>query len=122
MSSRIEATVFDCRDVEAQVRFWCAALGYEVVRRWWDAHGVEYVEAGTDGAARLLFYPVPDHKQAKNRVHLDLRPGGTQYDEVTRLVALGARVVDDDPAQEWVVLQDPEGNEFCVLSQVGSGH
>jgi catechol 2,3-dioxygenase-like lactoylglutathione lyase family enzyme len=118
MSSRIVATVFDCRDVEAQARFWCATLGYDVVRRWRDAYDVEYVEAAADGASRLLFYPVPDQKRAKNRVHLDVRPNGTQYDEVARLVALGARVIEDDPAQDWVVLADPEGNEFCVLGCV----
>jgi len=116
MSSRVVATVFDCRDAHAQAGFWCTALDLTVVRHWQDAHGVEYVEIGDDdGPGRLLFYPVPDRKQAKNRVHLDLRPTGPQYDEVARLVALGARVVDDDPEQEWVVLQDPEGNEFCVL-------
>ncbi|HEX6358804.1 VOC family protein [Actinophytocola sp.] len=116
MSSRIVATVFDCRDVEAQTRFWCATLGYDIQRRWTDAHGVEYVEAGTDGASPLLFHPVSELKRAKNRVHLDVRPSGAQYDEVARLVALGARVIEDDPAQDWVVLQDPEGNEFCVLA------
>ena len=116
MSSHIVATVFDCRDAEAQAGFWCAAVDYEIVRRWRDAHGVEYIEIGADGRDRLLFYPVPDRKQAKNRVHLDIRPAGSQYDEVARLVTLGARVVEDDPEQKWVVMQDPEGNEFCVLA------
>jgi len=115
MSSRVIATVFDCRDAEALAGFWCAALDYQVVRRWRDAHDIEYVEAGAAGEPLLLFYPVPDQKRAKNRVHLDVRAVGPQYDEVARLVALGARIVEDDPAQVWVVLQDPEGNEFCVL-------
>jgi catechol 2,3-dioxygenase-like lactoylglutathione lyase family enzyme len=115
MSSHIIATVFDCRDAEAQAEFWCAVLGYTILRRWQDAHGVEYVEAGADGMPLLLFYPVPDQKQAKNRVHLDVRSSGPQYDEVTRLIALGARLVADDPDHPWVVLADPEGNEFCVL-------
>lgn len=115
MSSRIIATVFDCRDVEAMTAFWCAALDYTIVRRWRDAYDVEYVEAGAGDTPVLLFYPVSDRKQAKNRVHVDIRSIGPQYDEVARLVALGARVLADDPAQEWVVLQDPEGNEFCVL-------
>jgi hypothetical protein len=115
MPSRIECTVFDCRDPEAQAMFWCAALDYEIQRRWRDAYDMEYVEAGADGQPMLLFFPVPDRKQAKNRVHLDIRSAGPQYDEVARLVALGARVVADDPKQPWVVLQDPEGNEFCVL-------
>jgi hypothetical protein len=49
MSSHIIATVFDCDDPEAQAGFWCAALDYEVRRRWRDVHGVEYIETGTDG-------------------------------------------------------------------------
>jgi len=115
MSSRIIATVFDSQDPEALAAFWCAVLDYEVTRRWRDAYGVEYVEASAGDMPPLLFYPVSDRKQAKNRVHLDVRAAGPQYDEVARLVALGARVVADDPKQTWVVLQDPEGNEFCVL-------
>lgn len=115
MASRLIATVFDCRDTEALAAFWCAALGYEVTDRWRDAHGTEYVEATTEGAPMLLFHPVTDQKRAKNRVHLDMRATVPQYDEVARLVALGGRVVTDDPAVPWVVMQDPEGNEFCVL-------
>lgn len=115
MSSRFLATAFDCHDAEALARFWCAALDYEIQGRWRDAHGVEYLEAGADGAPLLVFQPVPDRKTAKNRVHVDIRATGSQYDEVARLVAIGARVVSDDPDHPWVVLQDPEGNEFCVL-------
>lgn len=115
MSSRIIATVFDCRDAESLAEFWCAALDLTIVRRWHDAHGVEYVEAGADRAPLLLFQPVSDRKVAKNRVHVDVRSVGPQYDEVARLMALGARLVSDEPAHPWVVLQDPEGNEFCVL-------
>jgi hypothetical protein len=115
MSSRLLITVIDCQDAEALAGFWCAALDYKIVRRWRDSHGVEYIETGADGAPPLLFQPVPDQKTVKNRLHLDIRADGPQYDEITRLVALGARVVSDDPAEMWVVLQDPEGNEFCVL-------
>jgi catechol 2,3-dioxygenase-like lactoylglutathione lyase family enzyme len=115
MASRIIATAFDCRDVEAMAAFWCAALGYRVTKRWQDAHGAEYVEADSPGEHMLLFQPVEERKQAKNRLHLDLRAPGSQYDEVARLVTLGATVVTDDPEVEWVVLHDPEGNEFCVL-------
>ena len=115
MGSRIIATVFDCRDPEALAAFWCAVLDLEITRRWQDAHGTGYVEVSTGDDQVLLFYPVGETKQAKNRVHLDLRAPGPQYDEVARLVALGGRVVADDPDVPWVVLQDPEGNEFCVL-------
>ena len=52
----------------------------------------------------------------KNRLHLAVAPvQGSQADEVTRLVGLGASMLDDDSALPWVVLADPEGNEFCVL-------
>ncbi len=115
MPSRIVATVFDCRDTEALAAFWCAALDMTVLRRWRDAHGAEYVEVGAQDTPMLLFQPVSDRKTAKNGMHLDIRAIGPQYGEVARLVALGARVVADDPAHPWVVLQDPQGNEFCVL-------
>jgi catechol 2,3-dioxygenase-like lactoylglutathione lyase family enzyme len=117
MGSRIIATVFDCKDTEALAAFWCAALGCQVDRRWRDAHGTQYVQ--TDGDPMLLFHPVTEAKRAKNRVHLDLRASGPQYDEVARLVALGGRVVADDQAVSWVVMQDPEGNEFCLLPREG---
>lgn len=94
-----------------------AALGYRLVKRFTDANGVEYVEIGADGGGLvLLFQPVPEGKVAKNRLHLDLAPtGGSQADEVCRLVGLGARQLADDPEFPWIVLADPEGNEFCVL-------
>ena len=72
------------------------------------------------GAPDLELVPVPDPKLAKNRVHLDVAPfaGDDQQAEVDRLVALGARPADvgQGPDVTWVVLADPEGNEFCVLS------
>lgn len=65
----------------------------------------------------LLFLAVPETKSVKNRLHLDLAPGD-QAREVERLVALGAVRTDvgQDGTEDWVVLADPEGNEFCVLS------
>lgn len=116
MTSRLVAVALDCRDPEALAAFWCAALGYRV-REWWsDAVGTRYVETqGGDGAV-LLFQPVREDKTVKNRLHLDIAPvQGSQADEVTRLVGLGASLLDDRPALPWVVLADPEGNEFCVL-------
>ncbi len=118
MTGRIVAIAIDCRDAESLAEFWCAALDYRIVKRWRDSHDVEYLEARRAGEPMLLFQPVPDKKQAKNRVHLDVRAAGSQYDEVARLMALGARLRADDPDEEWVVLEDPEGNEFCVLPPV----
>ncbi len=116
MTSRVVAVAVDCRDTEALAAFWCAALGQRVVQRWADAAGTGYVNVGDDAGPVLVFQPVGEPKAAKNRLHLDIAPGeGSQADEVTRLVDLGATVVADDPAFPWVVLLDPEGNEFCVL-------
>ncbi|RKT16385.1 hypothetical protein BX285_0720 [Streptomyces sp. 1114.5] len=66
---------------------------------------------------RILFQAVPEPKQAKNRLHLDVHPGpGERTATVTRLEALGATVLHhvDQPGGAWTVMQDPEGNEFCV--------
>ena len=68
---------------------------------------------------RLVFVDVPEIKRAKNRVHLDIVPDGSQAEELARLEGLGARVIDDrrhvSPGG-WVVLADPEGNEFDLES------
>ncbi|MEV5876880.1 VOC family protein [Streptomyces sp. NPDC052101] len=72
---------------------------------------------GTGLGRRLLFQRVPETKTVKNRLHLDLHPGeGRRADEVTRLQALGAQVLNEmkEPSGTWVVMADPEGNEFCV--------
>ncbi|HEV7979918.1 VOC family protein [Amycolatopsis sp.] len=116
MRTRIIAVTFDCHDAEALAAFWGEALGSGEFERWDDAHGVGYVELQLDGAAPLLFQPVAEDKVVKNRVHLDIAPAEIdQYAEIDRLVSLGAKVVTDDPAVPFVVLADPEGNEFCVL-------
>ena len=74
---------------------------------WW-------LEPGGD-SPDILFLEVPESKTVKNRVHLDLRPDDQQA-EVRRLTELGARQVDiGQGEQSWIVLADPEGNEFCVL-------
>ena len=120
MVSRVIAVAVDCRDAEVLAAFWCAALGTELDRRWRDAHGVEYVQIGTGDRPLLLFQPVPEGRPGKNRLHLDLAPeSGTQQAEVERLVGLGATRLADEPEHPWVVLADPEGNEFCVLPPRG---
>ena len=73
------------------------------------------VSPKTGTGTPLLFCKVPEGKTVKNRLHLDLRPED-QAAEVERLIGLGARKVDiGQGSQTWVVLADPEGNEFCVL-------
>jgi hypothetical protein len=74
-------------------------------------------ESGTGLGRRLLFQRVPEEKTAKNRLHLDLHPGeGRREEAVARLEGLGARALRRVAEQggEWVVMADPEGNEFCV--------
>ncbi len=68
-----------------------------------------------------MFQPVDDPKSGKNRLHLDIAPSsGTRDEEVRRLLSLGACRLSDDPNVPWVVLADPEGNEFCVLPERGA--
>ncbi|MEU0442255.1 VOC family protein [Streptomyces sp. NPDC006186] len=74
-------------------------------------------DSGTGLGRRVLFQRVPETKSGKNRLHLDLHPGADRRDsEVERLTGLGATVVrrEKEPSGEWVVMADPEGNEFCV--------
>jgi catechol 2,3-dioxygenase-like lactoylglutathione lyase family enzyme len=127
MGSRLTEIVVDCRDPEAQAAFWAAALGYHVVRREdgqveigpWVREPPDLAEQvrRAPGVPTLVFVAVPEGKTVKNRLHLDLRPvDGSHAEEVERLVALGARRADIGQGEvPWVVLADPEGNEFCVL-------
>jgi hypothetical protein len=122
MTLRIQCMVVDCVDPGIVAGFWEAALGW---RRTYETAEQIVLEppAGSaeDGVAPdLLFVPVSDPTPGKNRLHLDLRPED-QDSEVRRLLALGAEraSVGQDPDVSWVVLADPEGNEFCVLRALG---
>jgi hypothetical protein len=92
-------------------------LGWPVV----DADGFFWLSATGEPTSPplLVFVPVPEAKTVKNRVHLDVNPSGCdQAEELERLLALGARRVDVGQGdQPWVVLADPEGNEFCLLAR-----
>ncbi|MBV1935632.1 hypothetical protein KUF83_03495 [Streptomyces sp. BV286] len=90
---------------------------------WRDAAGVRHPqdpyekESGTGLGRRLLFQRVPEPKTVKNRLHIDLHSGGGQLEtEVARLTGLGATVLQEvnEPSGRWVVMADPEGNEFCL--------
>jgi hypothetical protein len=135
---------FDCADPDGLARFWAAALGYQLqdpppgFATWPEfltAQGVPEAQWNSASAivdpagqgARIFFQQVPEPKQTKNRVHLDVSASGgrgiegterrRRVDaEVERLVGLGA--TQQGPmerlGEHWVVMQDPEGNEFCV--------
>jgi catechol 2,3-dioxygenase-like lactoylglutathione lyase family enzyme len=143
MATQVQVT-FDCADPAALSTFWAAALGYRLQDppegfATWEAFltdlGVpedEWNSAGAvvdpdGGGPRLYFQRVPEPKTVKNRVHLDLNVGGplgTPLDErkaavdreVKRMTDLGAEVVRDveERGEFWVVMRDPEGNEFCL--------
>jgi glyoxalase superfamily protein len=129
MGVRWYSIVIDWADVHAQAHWWARALGWVVAFEAEDEAAVVPPRAmsGKDipldeQGPGLVFVAVPDGKTGKNRLHIDLAPGpdDDQAAEVTRLEGLGAKRVDigqgDAP---WVVLADPEGNEFCVLTARG---
>ena len=118
---RIRTVTFDCHDQFAQARFWSEALGYtddpDNPNNPGDPETLIIDPSGR--RPRLLFLPVPEEKTVKNRMHLDLEPDVDSGAEVARLVALGASVVAEHrPPSEpgWIVMSDPEGNEFCVTA------
>ncbi|MFD5552990.1 VOC family protein [Streptomyces sp. NPDC127068] len=115
MSSLVRHVTFDCADPYDLASFWVGALDGRLGD---DDHPgdpeVLVASAGVD----LLFIRVPEGKTVKNRVHLDLQPQDrTREEEVERLLALGATLVEDHRRPDgtgWATLADPEGNEFCV--------
>jgi predicted enzyme related to lactoylglutathione lyase len=114
---RIQCVTVDSHDCERLASFWSEVLGWRVTYESADEWAIE-PPAGSpeaDVAPDIVFVKVPDEKVVKNRLHFDLRPAD-QAAEVERIVGLGASPVDIGQAGvSWVVLADPEGNEFCVL-------
>lgn len=125
MASKFTELAIDCADPVGLARFWCSVLDYEV--RDGEAEvgvvtiGPPAAREGTDRPGPvppvLTFARVPEGKSAKNRLHMDVSPSDReQDDEVRRLIGLGARRAEVGQGDaSWVVLADPEGNEFCVL-------
>ncbi len=110
MYSYIKNATFDCADAMVLARFWAAALGSDVDED--STSDKAFVEAPGWGGPSMWFNRVPEPKTAKNRLHLDLRAPLEMEREVERLVGLGATVVQR--SDHITVMQDPEGNEFCV--------
>ena len=118
----LQCITVDAYNPKALAEFWAEALGWTVGEDgddigWWIER--ELNDPKKTGFPDILFLKVPDSKVVKNRLHLDLRPDD-QAAEVARLESLGAKKIDigqsTDPDTTWVVMADPEGNEFCVLS------
>lgn len=120
MSCRLSELVIDCVDPEALSRFWCEVLGYVELSRETPDDGIEIGPAsGFGGAApTIVFGRTTDPRPPKLRLHIDVNPVDRDQDEeLERLLSLGARRADIGQTGEesWRVLQDPEGNEFCLL-------
>lgn len=108
----------DCDDPRGLATWWAELLGWRLTHAGDDESVLEPPEGSPqDGVSPdMLFLKVPEGKAGKNRLHVDLRPDD-QAAEVARAEALGATRVDVGQRGDasWVVMADPEGNEFCIL-------
>jgi predicted enzyme related to lactoylglutathione lyase len=107
--------VLDCADPDALGRFWSAAIGYTVLGA---AGNYVVLVDGAGQQPKLLLQRVDEPKSGKNRMHFDIETSHVD-DEVARLQGLGAERVSDaieEHGTRWVVMRDPEGNEFCVCN------
>ena len=117
MTSRLAVIAIDANRPRLVADFWRAVLGWEVLESGSDVISIAPGDRTWPG---IEVFRVPEGKSIKNRLHLDLRADGSSTeDELQRLLDLGARRVDvgQGPEVSWVVLADPEGNEFCLLSR-----
>jgi predicted enzyme related to lactoylglutathione lyase len=106
----------DCADPYALALFWSAVTGDPLAPD--DQPGDPVASIAMANGVNLYFARVPEPKSGKNRLHLCLRPTEARDGEVTRLLSLGATLLDDRRNPDgtgWAVMADPEGNEFCVL-------
>ena len=114
MTSRFTELVVDASDPHRVARFWAAVLDYKISEEDDESAAIE----SPDGSRpSILFQKVPEAKTVKNRLHIDVNPvDRDQQQEVERLLELGARKIDIGQGEpSWVVMADPDGNEFCVL-------
>jgi len=114
MAGRFSELSIDCADPSSLADFWCQVLSYQITEK-----DNEWVQIAEEPGAMptLLFVTVPEGKTVKNRIHIDVSPRDREQDEeVARIEALGARRIDIGQGEvSWVVMADPEDNEFCVL-------
>ena len=120
MASVFREIVIDCREPGVVGQFWADVLGWPLTKD--DDGGFYWLSSTGEPWAPpplLVFAPVAEPKTVKNRVHIDVNPSGCdQAEELERLLALGARRVDVGQGDvPWVVLADPEDNEFCLLGR-----
>lgn len=117
MSSKLAVIAIDATRPRVVADFWCAVLNWHIVEEDTDIISIAPQDQSWPSIDVIA---VPEGKTVKNRLHFDLRADGVSTaEELERLLALGARRVDvgQGPDVSWVVLADPEGNEFCLLSR-----
>ena len=120
MACRISELVLSCADPELLARFWSEVLGYAEIGREEDgAIEIGPPEAGFGGLQpTIILSPSSDPRIGKLPLHIDVNPVDRDQDaELERLLSLGARPADVGQTgnENWHVLADPEGNEFCLL-------
>ena len=105
----------DSQDVESLAKFWCDATDYGVTDSYYPV--VAVLTSDTPGYPRLLILQVPETKTAKNRLHMEFKTDDLKA-EADRIVKLGATLIAERKFGEtkWIVMQDPEGNEFCLVN------
>jgi hypothetical protein len=120
VATRVLCMTFDCHDPRKLAAFWATTLSYDVDLSH-EAFGEAEITDPQRTAPPIMFLKVPEAKTVKNRMHIDLLAETPFEAEVERLVAAGARALEtrQDPegyegGYVWTVMQDPEGNEFCV--------
>ncbi|MFE7397895.1 VOC family protein [Streptomyces sp. NPDC057557] len=118
MAVSFYSVVVDTHDLPSLARFWCQVLDWKVL---FEADDEIVIGADKSAVPGITFVPVPEKKTVKNRLHIDLAPDD-QAVEVERIIGLGARRVEIGQGADvsWVLLADPEGNEFCVLTPKNS--
>jgi predicted enzyme related to lactoylglutathione lyase len=118
MASSLRNVTIDCGDALKLARFWAEVLGWNIYHDDDPEVLVAPEFPPRRGGPTMLFIPVPEARTVKNRIHVDVQPTDrTRDEEVERLRALGATIVEDHRTDEgpgWVWLADPEGNDFCV--------
>ena len=115
MACRFTELIVDSHDPDSLARFWGEVLGWEVGG---SEDETAWLKAPNPAVPLIVFVPVPENKTVKNRVHIDVSATDRSRDEeVERVLALGATRADVGQGEDvsWVVLADPEGNEFCIL-------
>ena len=115
MAVDLVALCIDANDPIVMARFWAAALRWDIEEQW----DGDLLLKPTDGTSlEILFEPVPETKVGRNRHHIDLTTESVddQEETVVRLLELGGRHLDIGQGDvPWVVMADPDGNEFCIL-------